>query len=158
MAMIMEINATTASDPSTRMPNQYAAMSSEEFVEIMFAELSNQDPLQPQDSNALLEQVQSLRAIESDMELQDTMSNLVETNEQNALLLSMLDLSLTQMTAQDLIVSAGSLIGREVIGFDSQGEYVQGRVTSVSFESETPILKLSDGSSLELGDVERINE
>ena len=45
----------------------FGALDSEEFLNIMFTELQNQDPFEPNDSSALLEQLNSIRSIESDM-------------------------------------------------------------------------------------------
>ena len=53
----------------------FSAMDSEEFVKIIFTELQNQDPFQPNDSSALLEQLNSIRSIESDMALTDLSVN-----------------------------------------------------------------------------------
>ena len=51
--------------------SSFSSMNSEEFVKIIFTELQNQDPFQPNDSSALLEQLNSIRSIESDMALTD---------------------------------------------------------------------------------------
>ena len=49
----------------------FAALRSEDFIKVMLSELTNQDPFEPQDSAALLEQMSSLRNIESQLSLQN---------------------------------------------------------------------------------------
>ena len=49
--------------------NRFNELSSEDFMQIIFTELQQQDPFEPNDSSALLEQLNSIRAIESDIEL-----------------------------------------------------------------------------------------
>ena len=58
----MEVSSATASSSSA---NAYAALDSSEFVQILIEKLQNQDPLAPSDSSAILEQLSSLRNIES---------------------------------------------------------------------------------------------
>ena len=43
-----------------RTPSRFDSLSSEDFIRIMFAELANQDPFQPNDSAALLDQLNSI--------------------------------------------------------------------------------------------------
>ncbi len=50
-------------------PSRFSEMKTEDFIRIIFAELSNQDPFSPNDSGALLDQLNSVRSIESDTEL-----------------------------------------------------------------------------------------
>ena len=66
---------------ATAAPNAFSSLSSEQFVKIIFSELSNQDPLQPSDSNALLQQLANLRSIQSGMDLSDKLSSLVTQNQ-----------------------------------------------------------------------------
>ena len=65
------ITATSLDRPTSTSgvaPNAFSELTSEEFVKIMFTELSNQDPLKPSDSSALLQQMSNLRSIQSDIE------------------------------------------------------------------------------------------
>ena len=58
----------------------FSELSSGEFLKIMLTELTNQDPFKPQDSGALLEQMSSLRNIESQLQLQEKLNALVLQN------------------------------------------------------------------------------
>jgi flagellar basal-body rod modification protein FlgD len=101
----------------------FSELTSEEFVKIMFTELSNQDPLKPNDSSQMLEQLSSLRSIQSDMNL---------TSKLEAIL------------TQNQLSTAGSLIGRYVSGLTDSGQRVVGEVVSVARNENGPILRLSN--------------
>ncbi|MEO0586076.1 MAG: flagellar hook capping FlgD N-terminal domain-containing protein [Planctomycetota bacterium] len=112
---------------TTDTPNAFAELSSEEFVRIMVEELSNQDPLEPNDSAAILEQISSISTIES----------------QNAL-----ERSLDQMVEQNSVVQATSLLGQTVQGLTVGNNQVSGFVSAVKLVDGEPILQLADGTEL----------
>ena len=107
--------------------NSFAELSSEEFVEVLFSELTNQDPFNPQDSQALLEQLSSLRNIESQLSLQKQLETLVLQNQ---------------------LSSAGGLIGKLVAGLDANNDAVEGLVTSVRVQDGKAHLELDTGRLL----------
>jgi flagellar hook assembly protein FlgD len=114
--------AGSVNAPST--PNQFSAMSSEEFLDILFTELGSQDPFEPNDSGALLDQLQSIRSIESDTQMTEKLSELVGQNE---------------------LASASNLIGKIVSGVSHDNERVVGFVSSVSKTPDGTVLNLRDG-------------
>jgi flagellar basal-body rod modification protein FlgD len=114
---------TTAPDQSTT-PNAFGALNSEAFVKIMFTELSNQDPLKPNDSAALLQQMSSLRSIQSDIDLSKKLESLVQQNQ---------------------LASAGGMIGNLVSGLSQDNIRVFGTVVSVSRTADGPVLNLDNG-------------
>ena len=63
------INALAGSGAPAATGSRFNELSSEEFIKIIFTELQNQDPFKPNDSGALLEQLNSIRSIESDIEM-----------------------------------------------------------------------------------------
>ena len=113
----------------------FSELSSGEFLKIMLTELTNQDPFKPQDSGALLEQMSSLRNIESQLQLQEKL---------NALVL------------QNGISSAAVFIGKEIEGLDADNDPVTGVVTSVRVESGKAMLELSSGKTLAVDRVTRV--
>ncbi|RMH18878.1 MAG: hypothetical protein D6698_06430 [Gammaproteobacteria bacterium] len=120
--------------------NAFAELSSEEFVNILVTELTQQDPFEPNDSAAILEQLSSLRNIESQINLQDQLKTMVD---------------------QNAISSASGLIGQRVAGLTADNRSVNGIVRSVVIENGKPILKLDDGTRLEasrLTDVENLGD
>lgn len=118
------ISGVGAGGLSAAAPNAFSELTSEEFVKIMFTELSNQDPLKPNDSTALLEQLSSLRSIQSDLELTKQLNALVTRNE---------------------LSSAAALIGHTVRGLDESNLRVSGVVRAVARTSDGPVLILDNG-------------
>lgn len=115
--------------------NKFAELSSSEFLEVMFTELQNQDPLEPQDSGALLEQLSSIRNIESQLNLQKTMETIVSQNQ---------------------LSSASSFIGQEITGLDVENDNVTGLVASVRVSGKDVLLELDTGETVNMNQVTRI--
>lgn len=123
-------------DAATRStPNRFGEMSSEEFVKIIFTELANQDPFEPTDSAALLQQLSSIRSIESDMRLTQQLEALVQENQ---------------------LASAGNLIGKIIGGLTEDFERVAGWVVSVHREGPDVYLELDTGWLVPMQGVETI--
>jgi flagellar basal-body rod modification protein FlgD len=128
------IGGFAAAQPTQPSNNAFGDLSSEEFVNILVAELANQDPFEPNDSAAILEQLSSLRNIESQVSLQDQLKTMVD---------------------QNAISSASGMIGQFVKGLDTNNQKVEGIVESIVIENGNPVLKLTDGSRI---DASRISD
>lgn len=115
--------------------NRFSEMTSEEFVKIIFTELTNQDPLQPNDTGALLEQLNSIRSIEADISLEQKLEALVLENQ---------------------LASAGNLIGRFVGGLTDDAQRVAGRVVSVLRQDDEVTLELDGGWQVKVDQIEMI--
>lgn len=113
----------------------FSTLGSDEFIKVMFAELSRQDPLQPNDTSKLLEQLGQIRSIESDLALQNSLQSLIRQNE---------------------ISSAGGLIGKFAVGIADNADRVQGYIDSISVTREGVRLNLSTGFQIALSRVEQI--
>ncbi len=111
------------------------SLSSDEFLQIIFTELQNQDPLEPQDTGATLEQLATLRSIESDTQMVDSLETLVRQSE---------------------FAAASSLIGNLVSGITIDNSRVADLVISVTQTSEGPLLNLFDGSRMFFDNVDEI--
>lgn len=131
--MVNGTGAAGASGSVTR--NAFQDLTSESFVKVLFTELANQDPLKPNDSAALLEQMSSLRSIESDLKLSQKLDELVSRNE---------------------MASASGLLGRAVSGLDEQGGRVRGVVRSVSATDGGPVLTLRSGARVAFDSVDEV--
>jgi flagellar basal-body rod modification protein FlgD len=105
-------------------PNQFSEMSSEDFLKIVFTELTNQDPLQPSDSGALLQQLSTIRSIESDLKMMQHLETLVNGN---------------QMAA------AGNLIGKFIGGMTEDFTGVAGWVVAILKHGNSIYLELDTG-------------
>lgn len=114
----------------------FSALTSEQFINVMIKQLQQQDPFKPQDSSALLEQISSIRNIESQVNLQDSLKNLVLQNQ---------------------IVSAGNMIGKLVRGLDDSSNQVNGIVTAVRVVEGKAVLELDSGKTLKVNNVTAIS-
>jgi len=128
------IDSITSSAPPSS-GNAFQTLTSEDFVRIMFTELTNQDPLQPNDAKDLLDQVSSIRAIESDISLTDRLKEIALQNE---------------------ISASGTLLGKFVQGLNDSGARVVGFVDSVSVTRQGTVLNLSTNEHVALKRVDEV--
>lgn len=126
--------SSSASQPSSTS-NAFSALDSEQFVKIIFTELSNQDPLAPSDSKALLQELSTLRSIQSDMDLSARLKSLVGQNEWT---------------------SAAGLIGKNISGLSDDLRRVDGIVKSVSRTEYGAVLNLASGDRVLASNVDEV--
>ena len=136
MSQIPALDPTDAALRTTASTG-FSSMSSADFIRIMFTELANQDPFQPSDSSALLDQMNSIRSIESNIDLMDRLDTLVFENK---------------------LSSAANLIGKTVQGLSDQGLRVAGTVNTVLRQGDDVTLQLNTGWRLSIDDIELIHE
>jgi flagellar basal-body rod modification protein FlgD len=55
----------------------FAGLTSETFLKLLIAQLQNQDPTDPLDSDQLLSQISEMRSLQASLELQSALNNLV---------------------------------------------------------------------------------
>ena len=103
-------------------------------MKIILSELSNQDPLAPNDTAAILEQLSSIRNIEAQTQLDDKLNELV---------------------TQNSISTSANMIGKFVQGLDANNNTAEGIVESLSVRDGEPVLKLAGGGELA---AERVTE
>lgn len=134
-----QIPATSPVDSALQSTsvNRFSDMSSEDFIRIIFTELANQDPLAPNDSGALLQQISSIRSIESDMQLIEQLKSLVTENQ---------------------LAAASNLIGKHVTGLTEFNDAVEGNVVSISREGDTIAIKLDNGYSIPFESIDTISQ
>lgn len=118
-------------------PNAYDSLSSEDFLKIILQELTKQDPLKPNDTTALVEQISTIRSIESDLKLTDRLESIA---------------------SQGQLSSAGALIGKRVTGLDVFNNEITSIVKSVSVTADGPVLNLQNGSSITFDNIQEITE
>ena len=104
--------STTPVDPASK-PRKLEDLDIDEFLKLMIAELSNQDPLNPMDNAQLVEQIGQIRSISATSKLSDTLDSV--------------------LTGQSL-TTASSLIGKKVAALNDQNQNVTGVVDRVSVE------------------------
>jgi flagellar basal-body rod modification protein FlgD len=116
--------------------NKFADLSSESFVRIMTAELTSQDPLKPNDSSHILEQMSSLRQIESSTSLTTKLDQLVSQNQFSA---------------------ASSLLGATVSGVSENGTRQSGTAVSIVRTSKGASLVLDTGYRIPVSNVDTVD-
>lgn len=133
----MAIESVLGAGEGTRTAagDAFSSLSSEEFTKIILTELQNQDPLEPNDTGALLEQLSSIRSIQSDLELQNR---------------------LEAMVAQNELAGASGLIGKRVSGLTDSSKRVEDEVVSVSRTQSGAVLNLKSGSRMPMGNLDEI--
>ncbi len=134
-----QIPSVSPLDPAfSRQPSDgFSAMKTEDFIRIIFTELANQDPFSPNDSADLLDQLNSIRAIESNIDLMEQLQVLVFENK---------------------LAGAANLIGKRVAGLTAGFDRVSGTVVSVIREGRSVTLELENGIRIPLDSVELIEE
>jgi flagellar basal-body rod modification protein FlgD len=85
----------------------------DQFLKLMIAELTNQDPLNPMDNTQLVQQIGELRSIAASDQLTGTLQS---------------------MQTQQSLTTASSLIGKRVTAISTDNQNVTGTVSSVSVE------------------------
>lgn len=132
----MTVNAVDAIGTSaSTQSSAVSGLSSDEFFQLIFAELSNQDPLEPNDTNALLEQIANIRSIQSDDDLSKRLTDLVGQNE---------------------LASGAGLIGKLISGISETSQRVSGVVQSVSKTDDGVVLNLAGGTRVPMASVDQV--
>ncbi|MGB0766199.1 MAG: flagellar hook assembly protein FlgD [Phycisphaeraceae bacterium] len=130
--------ASVINEPNTTPgANGFADLTSGEFLQIILSELSNQDPLAPNDTAAILEQLSSIRNIESQTQLDEQLQELV---------------------TQNSISTSANMIGKFVNGLDELNNTTEGIVESLSVRDGKPVLNLAGGGELPADRVTRVED
>lgn len=129
------IDASTSSRSLTGSSDAFSAMKSEDFIRVMFTELTNQDPLSPNESKDLLDQISTIRQIESDISTSQRLEDMVRQNE---------------------LAASSGLIGKFVLGQSDSLVDVAGYVDSVSVTRDGVTLNLSGGFKVPLDRLEEV--
>lgn len=128
------ISGTGASAPSAvTQRSGFADLGSDDFFKLLVTQLTSQDPLAPTDNAELLKQIASIR----DIEVNTTLSE-----------------SLRALTGQQNIGSASGLLGQHITSMpDGNGLVQTGIVAGVRFDASGPVLILSSGVEVPLTNV-----
>jgi len=105
-------SVNSPADP-TKKPKDLKDLDINQFLQLMIAELTNQDPLNPMDNNELVQQIGSIREIAATDKL-STSLELVQSGQ-----------SLT---------TASSLIGRSIKALTDDNENIEGLVERVTID------------------------
>jgi len=114
----------SSANNSATSSSAFSDMATSDFIRIITEQLMQQDPFQPNDASALLEQISSIRNVESQMSLQSALQTLV---------------------GQNSFAAATQSIGKIVAGLDDTNNEVIGQVVSVRLENNRAMLELDTG-------------
>jgi flagellar basal-body rod modification protein FlgD len=134
MSTISPTSANTSSSAtgsSKTALTGFAALTSQDFMTMLLAELKNQDPTQPVSNADLLQQLSQMQSLQSNVELNSTLSNFA-SNQQ--------------------IASGASFLGKVVTGTDSNKTPVTGVADSVSSVNGTVTIGVGS-SSIPIGNL-----
>lgn len=104
-------SSNTATDSSGTTGNDLSSVSLDDFLQLMIKELQNQDPLNPSDNSAMLQQLTQIRQMGATNQLSSTLTNFATTSG---------------------LSTASSLIGKEIKALDDNAKDVSGVVDKVS--------------------------
>jgi flagellar basal-body rod modification protein FlgD len=129
------MNVTSATDSTSKSSNTTTTTSStgvdyNTFLQLLIAEMKNQDPTNPMDTSQYMSQFAQLSSVEQAM----------QTNNKLDALLSSQSLS-----------QANGLIGKTVSFTDSTGASFSGKVASVSINSDGSVATLENGTKVAIG-------
>lgn len=122
MSQIQNTNSTSTTDQTFGSANTLNDLNMDDFLQLMIAELQNQDPLNPLENDELIAQISQIREVGATEQLTETL---------NAVLLG------------QNISSATNLIGADVEALNDEGQRVTGNVRSVSIVDGEPKLELA---------------
>jgi flagellar basal-body rod modification protein FlgD len=117
--------AGTTAASSSGASDPFANVDLKSFIDLMIAELQNQDPLNPMDNSQILQELGQLRSIDSTDKLIDTLGSVLQG--QN-------------------FASASSLIGKTINGLDDNAQQVSGTVDKVSVAGTDVKLHVGDAT------------
>ena len=109
-------NSASGSTSKTAGANGLADVDLNQFLGLLITELQNQDPMNPMDNAAMLNQISQIRQIGSTTKLTDTLSTLA--------------------VGQELSMASG-LIGKKISALDSNAKDVTGIVDKVEVQTDS---------------------
>jgi flagellar basal-body rod modification protein FlgD len=121
---------SSSSTGSTTSSTSSTGVDYNTFLQLLIAEMKNQDPTNPMDTSQYMSQFAQLSSVEQAMQTNNKLDSLLSSQ------------SLSQ---------ADALIGKTVSFTDSTGASFSGKVTSISINTNGAIATLEDGTKVAVG-------
>lgn len=102
----------------TQVTNKSQALGKDEFLQLLVAQIKNQDPLNPTDSSQSIAQMAQFSALEQMQNLNGTMTNMYNYNVANTL------------------VNNAVMIGKTVTAVTNSGNFISGVINSVGVSDD----------------------
>ncbi len=128
MSSVASTTSTTVANDIPANPAGYNVvapkkdLTTADFLQLLTAQMSNQDPLQPMDTSASMAQMAQFSSLDQMNQLSQNMS---------------------LMRADQSKYNAASYLGMQVTVLDSNQQSVTGQVTSVDTSTDTPQLEIN---------------
>jgi flagellar basal-body rod modification protein FlgD len=129
---MIESVGTAATSQAVQTGSNLGQLDSDAFLKLLVAQMRYQNPLQPTDASAMLEQTAQFTTVE-------TLQAISETNQ------ALLGFQQTTM--------ALGVVGKEVHGYSLDGNQVTGVVETVRFTADGPFLELDNGIEMPIANV-----
>ena len=134
MTTVTSTTQTSASQTSQSVANSFN-IDAQGFMKMLIAQAQNQDPTNPMDSNAYLQQIASISSVQQ----------AVQTNS----ILGQIKSDMASLGGGETALQAATLIGRTVTSADGS---IAGVVKSVTETSGVVTAVLASGQSVTIGD------
>jgi len=132
MSQVSGLGGTTQSNSTAG--HKINELNMDDFLKLMISELQNQDPLNPTDNSQMLQQISQIREIGSTDKLTSTLDSV--------------------LLGQNM-VSATTMIGKQVKGIGEDGRNVEGTVDRVTVVGGSPSVHIGD-TKLKLSNISEI--
>jgi flagellar basal-body rod modification protein FlgD len=107
----------------TTTGDAFSKLDTSSFLQMLVAELQNQDPMNPMDNTQILQQVSQIKTIASDEKLTE---------------------SIDAMQLQQNVTTANGMLGRTISGLSDDNKNISGKVDAVSISDGTAKLHIGD--------------
>lgn len=128
----METNSITGSTTASSSVITKSTVSQENFLNLLVAQLKNQDPTEPLKNEELLSQLAQFSQLETTQAMSATQT-------------------------QSMNLQAAALVGRSAVALTSDGETVSGTIDSVMLSSTGPLLDI-DGQQVTLDELQGVGK
>ena len=128
------VNAVTFAGPGT-VSAPRATETRDQFIRLLTAELTSQDPLDPVENGDFMQQIVAMQNLEQTSALTD---------------------GLRAFERFQQMASGSAMIGRQITGLTAAGQSVSGTVASVTLENGDVLATLQDGTRVPLNSVTEI--
>ena len=147
--LIKEYNAVNRTIKNT--------LGKDDFLQLFITQLVHQNPMEPLNNDQFIAQMSQFSAVEQATNTASTVAKLLEAQEENNELMSLL-LYHQVASANKLMFDSAHLIGRTVICSREGDLPVQGKVIRVSMDGADVLIELENGLSFYTYEVTQVSE
>lgn len=135
-------STSSATQPATQQPSAMSGLGEDAFMQLLLAQLQNQDPLKPMEDKDFIAQLAQFNSLNQMTSIKTTLE-------------SMFDLMSDSMMDGQTISEGSALIGKNVSGYNEYGNLINGMVSGLHIVGEQVVLDV-EGQTLPLDLVESV--